>query len=67
MSALRPQSCPLCSSERVVWQLYRIGGRRVGNVGKELHWSCRSCGHEWTASTRENVAAEEIPEISPTL
>jgi hypothetical protein len=69
MGTPRRQSCPLCSSERIIWQLYRVGGRRLGNVRRELHWSCRSCGHAWSASTSDDLETLELPpmpEISPT-
>ena len=65
MDTLQCQSCPLCSSERIWWQLYRVGGRRPGNARRELHWNCRSCGHEWSSSTTDGPDTQAIPEIAP--
>lgn len=67
MNTPRHRSCPLCASERIAWQLHRIGGRRMGNVRRELHWSCRACGHEWTDSALDGPEVTALPEISPTL
>lgn len=65
MNTLQLQACPVCASERIIWQLYRIGGRRMGDARRELHWTCRSCGHEWSASTSDGSDAPEIAEIAP--
>jgi hypothetical protein len=65
MNTLQEQSCPLCASERVTWQLYRVSGRRTGNSQRELRWSCRACGHEWSASTSDGPDTPEIVEIAP--
>jgi hypothetical protein len=65
MNTLQQQSCPLCASERVTWQLYRVSGRRMGNSLRELRWACRACGHEWSASASGGPDTPEVVELAP--
>lgn len=41
-------SCPECQSNSLRWRVRRVVGRTLLHSARELVWSCRACGAEWS-------------------
>ena len=41
-------SCPECQSNSLRWRVRRVFGRTLQHSVRELVWSCRACGAEWS-------------------